>query len=221
MALAIGYQGFFVANSSAKNHHVSKYSLPSLKYDGHIITGPTLQTVLLNRGALYVAFERSILVLNAKTGQHLRTIRQDVLCPDALAVDPAGDLFVANYGCNLSGNFVTVYRRGTGQLLHKITDGIKGPVALAFDAIANLYVANNTGNDVAVYVHRETSPFYIITNGISRPTALTLNTYGDLYVANTGGSSGTVTEYSIGGMSPVRTITVGIDNPVALGLAKQ
>ncbi len=220
-ALAIGYQRLFVANSSAKNHHVSEYSLPSLKYAGNVAVDPTLQTVAEDRGALYVALEKAIIVFDAKTGQKLRTIEHGVSCPNALAFDPAGDVFVANRGCRSSDDSVTVYRRGTGALLHTITDGISGPVALAFDALGTLYVANNAASNVAVYVHREIHPYRVITDGILNPTALVFNDFGELYVANSGTGAGDVTEYETGASSPVRTFTEGINDPVALAVGKQ
>ncbi|MGA9944559.1 MAG: hypothetical protein WBP75_05920, partial [Candidatus Cybelea sp.] len=57
----------------------------------------------------------------------------------------------------------------------------------------------------------------VITTGIACPTTMAMSETGLLYVANACPSSLSV--YSSTGTKPLRTITSGLDGPVAIGIA--
>ena len=79
--------------------------------------------------------------------------------PLAIALDAAGNLYVANAGnsCCGYGNSITVYAAGASgnatpiaTLVGTLT-GLNGPAGLAMDAQGNLYVANSGSNSITVY----------------------------------------------------------------------
>lgn len=70
-----------------------------------------------------------------------RVVAEGVDLPEALAIGPSGDLFVANWP-NHGNGWVSVYAPGGTKLLRKITSGIDGPLALAVDSKRHLYVGN-------------------------------------------------------------------------------
>lgn len=63
----------------------------------------------------------------APGGKLLRTITVGINAPDAIALDAAANVFVANTGANT----VTEYRSGTSSLLRTISDGVQYPEAIA------------------------------------------------------------------------------------------
>jgi DNA-binding beta-propeller fold protein YncE len=69
--------------------------------------------------------------------------------PNGLAVDPKGNLYVANY----SGNDILVYNPSYKQLTkNTITDGVNGPVGVAFDSYSDLWACNYTSSTLSKYL---------------------------------------------------------------------
>jgi hypothetical protein len=56
----------------------------------------------------------------------------------------------------------------------------------------------------------------VISDGVACPTTMAMSKPGQLYVANACPSK--VSVYAPGGMKPLRSITHGIDYPVAIGI---
>lgn len=132
--------------------------------------------------------------------------------PVALAVDSAGNLFVAN---QYPGS-VNVYAGSSGKLLRSISKGVGYPEALAFDASGNLYVADFVGSTggpvVTVYAPNKNVPLRTIHTG-NAPKALAFDGSGNLYVA----TDRAVEVYSKGSAKLLRKISNGVRN--AYGLA--
>ena len=96
--------------------------------------------------------------------------------PAGLAVDAAGNLYVANFGLNN----VLVYNAKYVQLPGKtIRHEISGPEAVALDAFGNVWVANFTGNS------HGNSGYITEYTGITQNTDATINNdiTGPLYLA--------------------------------------
>ena len=62
--------------------------------------------------------------------------------PDALTFDGSGNLYVANFSGNTTGN-VTVYAAGSGTPLRTVSQGVSAPDSVAFDSAGKLYVATS------------------------------------------------------------------------------
>jgi hypothetical protein len=104
-----------------------------------------------------------------------------VLNPRGLAVDGAGNLFVANYSNNMILKFTPA---GVPSIF--ASTGVSGPTGLAFDGAGNLYVANQNSNNIEKFTPGGSgSPFAGFP--ITLPTGLAFDPAGNLYVAGSGG----------------------------------
>ena len=90
-------------------------------------------------GNVYVAnwYGNDVRVYAAGGKPALHEITSGVAFPNSLTFDKSGSLYVGNYGAP-SGSInssVSVYRPGNSQPQRVITDGIRGPYALAIAAL--------------------------------------------------------------------------------------
>ena len=134
--------------------------------------------------------------------------------PSALALDTAGNLYVANP----ARNQISVYGRGrsTPSRTIFVVTGLDDPEAIALDSAGNLYAANAYESTVTVYAPGRTNVLRTITAGIVSPSALAFDATGNLYVANSygngGGSdpNGSITVYAPGASEPRLKILKGL-----------
>ena len=139
------------------------------------------------------------------------TISNGVVVADALAMNAAGDLFVANYEAG-----VTEYAPPYTGAPTTISSGVNEADALTLDAAGDLFVANYGANTVTEYAPPYTGGPTTISNGVLEPRALALDGAGDLFVAN--GYGNTVTVYASPYAGSPTTISSGIDDPFSLAL---
>lgn len=138
----------------------------------------------------------------------------------ALRATSGNRLYVANGGSNT----VTLYAKSKTHPLRTVSEGIDDPQAIALAKSGELFVANIKANNVTVYGNRGGILQKTISQGMQNPSALAFDPSGNLYVANTyanevafQGTGNSVTVYAPGSTSVLRTVTQGIQTPVALG----
>ncbi len=116
--------------------------------------------------------------------------------PHGIALDPAGNIYVANTGSNA----ITVFAAGANNNVSPIRTisgagtGLNAPTGLAFDASGNLFVANNAGASITEFApgaNGNTAPVKTITGsgGPSAPWGVALDGAGNLYVNDRGTTS--------------------------------
>jgi sugar lactone lactonase YvrE len=143
--------------------------------------------------------------------------------PEGLAFDKHGNLWIAD-----TVN-IEEYAARSAKLLRIIK--FRGCYSLAADSSDNVYAAcggNDRKNKIDVFAPGARSPFRTITQGINKPSALMFDRAGNLFVANCSPcdsygkkQGGSITVYAPGSGVPSRTITNGIDWPVAMAFDGQ
>jgi YD repeat-containing protein len=99
--------------------------------------------------------------------------------PTGVALDAAGNLYVANY----MGN--SIIKFDTNGAETAFASGLANPYALAFDQQGNLYAANFNGGNIKKFdSHGNSSTF--ATTGVNQPVGLAFDAASNLYVANFG-----------------------------------
>lgn len=122
-------------------------------------------------GALVPAAPLGVISLPGSVGSGLEA-------PEGVAVDRAGDVYVADTG---NGRVVAFRTDGTTAT---IGSGFERPRGVAVDVDGNVYVAD-TGNDRVVVVPPGGAP-KPIGSGFSGPQAVAVDSRGNVYVADTG-----------------------------------
>ncbi len=127
--------------------------------------------------------------------------------PAAIAVDPAGDVFIADTNNN---RIVEVNAQGTASVV-AITGlspaSLSSPSGIAIDGAGNLYIAD-TGN-VRVVIVSPSGAGSVISTGsatLCTPQGVALDQSGDIFIADSGYSQ--IVEVTSGGTAASLTINV-------------
>ncbi len=129
--------------------------------------------------------------------------------PFGLAVDAAGNLYVANTDNN------TVSKVTPAGVVTTFASGFNGPFGLAFDSAGNLYVANAGGDTVSEVT--PTGAVITFASGFSGPAGLAFDSAGNLYVVNS--IADTVSKVTPTGV--VSTFASGFVEPFGLAFARR
>jgi sugar lactone lactonase YvrE len=170
---------------------------------------------------LYVGSGASVHVYAPGATSPSRSITDGVTFAAELIFDRSGNLYVAN-GVN-SPYSISVYAPGGSTPFETITQGIDEPTALAVDTAGNLYVADSSdGGPRSITVYAPTTGALIRTiTGLGfsiSPQSIALDTNDNLFVVGEGstGSAGSVDVIKAGKTRIGRSISSGIDGPIAL-----
>ena len=196
------------------------------------IRGSGSLLVLDTAGNLYLAAGiHDVAIYAPGSTSPVRTITSGIDYPHLLALDPQGNLYVANgyIGSQPSPN-VAVFAPGGSSPARTITVGLTIPYAMTTDSAGNLYVLNscvnsggctNDQDNVAVYSPGSNAPLHVVSQGLDFPVTLAVDLSSNLYVANNGdypNDHGSVTVYGSGSYSLIRTVTHSVDYPRFLAL---
>lgn len=122
--------------------------------------------------------------------------------PQGLAIDAAGNLYVANS----SDNSVTVYAPGSTAPSMTLRQGLTTPAAVAVDSKGNVWVSNELGSyggSVVEFPAGKTAPTTTIGN--LNPYGVAVDSAGNLYVENYTYTAAFVSVYSPGSTKASKT----------------
>jgi DNA-binding beta-propeller fold protein YncE len=146
----------------------------------------------------------NVVELDTKTGKVLKTLYNGVDGPIALAVDPAGNLYVAN---RIAKN-VSVYAPNASLPDKTISQGIVKPSHMLFDPAGDLDVLNV--KTVTVYDPSSGALLRTLKNKLNRAVAFTFDQAGDVFVVNYDNKSTSwdIVEYAAGSTKVLRTFPI-------------
>jgi sugar lactone lactonase YvrE len=116
--------------------------------------------------------------------------------PSDLAVDKAGNLFVADYDSGIIYKYKPTGSRAT------FASGLYHPAGMAFDGTGNLFVADNSIGNIyqgSIYEYKSDGSrvTFTVLNSSDRPAGLAFDSMGNLYMADLGGN---IYEYNLSGV---------------------
>ena len=104
--------------------------------------------------------------------------------PAGVAVDAAGNVFIADFGeTNLTGGVVEIPVGGGPPIA--IGSGLSHPVGIALDGAGDIFISNFSSGNV-VEVPAGGGPQVTIASGLVHPTGLTVDAAGDVFITDAG-----------------------------------
>ncbi len=147
--------------------------------------------------------------------QVLSTGSTSLMSPSGIAVDTAGNIYIADTGHN---QIVTINPQGMAAVLSvALTPGLSSPGGLAVDGSGNLYIADS-GNNRVVEVSSAGVGSVVDLGAVTlnSPQGVAVDRSGNLFIADTGNSQ--IVEVPSGGSAAVLSITGVIPTtPVGVG----
>jgi serine/threonine protein kinase, bacterial len=184
----------------AKQEKVS--GLPKLNDPADVVVGESGNLYVLNRGANQV-FKRSLDEAAAVSTLPFTGLNY----PSGLAVDAAGDVFVADS----SNNRVVELLAGSESEIVLPFTNLDGPVGIAVDVQGDVFVSDTQHNRVVELIKSSGSQVTLPFTDLSTPRGLALDQAGDLLVADWGNSR--VVELSAGSSSQKVLPFTGLEDP--------
>jgi len=130
----------------------------------------------------------SLLVASSASAATVSTLTTAFSASGDIAVDTAGNIYVADFGDLLgNANGTTVYRVTPAGVVSVFATGLSGASGNEFDPAGNLYQSN-----IAIGVVSKIDPTGTVTTfstGHSAPVGIALDPAGNVYVANCGDNS--------------------------------
>jgi hypothetical protein len=131
--------------------------------------------------------------------------------PEGLALDAAGDLFVANWAAN------NVLELPAGSSTPKVVlSGLDGPADVALDPKGDLFVANNDDSEIIELAAGSTTAKTIAFPGLEAPNGIAVDTTGDLFATNDGDN--TVMELPKGSSTSKTLPFTGLSDPIGVAV---
>jgi sugar lactone lactonase YvrE len=190
-------QDMFVSGSDSSGGTIFKYSwdgkqslfAAGLNNPGDLTVDSANNLFVVDRVCGHLACDTVIykMTTNPTTGSNTwSTFASGLNYPSYLAVDKAGNLFVADYSEGIIYEYKPSGLRGT------FASGLYHPVGMAFDSAGNLWVADNSIGNIyqgSIYEYKpdgSRGTFAVLDPG-DRPADLAFDSGGNLYMADLAG----------------------------------
>jgi DNA-binding beta-propeller fold protein YncE len=143
---------------------------PGATRDGTLTIGGQTVTVT-QAGSTYVA------------AQPLTTLVSNGLSsPYGVAVDAAGNVYVADY----SDNAIKKWTAANNTLTPLVSSGLSVPIGVAVDGAGNVYIADSGNSAVKEWNATNGTVTTLVSSGLSSPFAVAVDGAGNVYIADTG-----------------------------------
>jgi hypothetical protein len=168
---------------------------------------------------LYVAdCDSGVLLYDPKKAdsQPIGSITNGTSCSFGVAVDKAGNVYVANLG----NSSVTVYPKGSGTANLTITDGVSSPYSVAVDSKGNVFVSNLGTNVITAYASGQTTPYESISfNAYGQAVGIGVDGNDNVWVACD--STNGLFEIKAGSSGVTNSGITGLSGPIGISFGQK
>ncbi len=128
--------------------------------------------------------------------------------PEGIALDVAGNLYIADRGNNAIKKF------STGGILSTLVSGLSLPVGVSVDLAGNVYFSDTGHNLVKKWTVSAAQVSTLVTSGLSAPFAVPVDGQGNVYIAD--GGNNAVKKWTAATQTVTTLVSTGLNTPIGL-----
>jgi DNA-binding beta-propeller fold protein YncE len=142
--------------------------------------------------------------------------------PNGVAVDSAGNVYIADTGHNA----IEMWTMTNNTTTTLVSTGLSGPQGVAVDGADNVYIADTSNNAIEMWTVTNNTLTTLVSTGLSGPQGVAVDGAGNVYIADTGNNavemwtvanSNMTTLVSTGSVSPNGVAVDGAGNVYIAG----
>ena len=139
-------------------------------------------------------------------------ISQGLNLPYGIAIDSAGNLYIADTGHNAIQEWVAA----TQQMAPLVNTGLNAPHGVAVDAQGNIYIADSSNNAIKQWSPATQQITTLVSSGLNFPLGVAVDSQGNVYIADFGNNA--IKQWSPLTGQVTTVVRSGINNPTGVAV---
>ena len=132
--------------------------------------------------------------------------------PAAVAVDGAGNFYIADSG----NNAIKKWTAATGTLTTLVSSGLKYPNGVAVDSVGNVYIADSNNNAIKKWTAASGTVTTLVSSGLNLPWGVAVDSAGNVYITDTGNKA--IKMWSVANGTVTTLVSSGLYKPYGLAV---
>ena len=206
----------WTASSNASFLHISAGSaggtgsaLVVFTYDAFTGTGTRTGTLTVAGVSVTVTQVGSTYL---KAGSMVTLVSSGLSSPGGVAVDGAGNVYIADY----LNNAIKEWNAATQQVTTLVSSGLWGPTGPAVDGSGNVYFADNFNNAVKEWIASTQQVTTLVASGLNAPGGVAVDGSGNVYIADYYNNA--IKEWSAATQQVTTLVSSGLNGPTGVAV---
>jgi DNA-binding beta-propeller fold protein YncE len=132
--------------------------------------------------------------------------------PGGVAVDGAGNVYIANTGSNI----IEEWTVANNTVTTLVSSGFSRPSGVAVDGAGNVYFANYGSNTIEEWMPANNTVTTLVSSNLSQPVGVAVDGAGNVYFANSG--SNTIQKWTAANGNVTTLASSGLSNPYGVAV---
>jgi DNA-binding beta-propeller fold protein YncE len=132
--------------------------------------------------------------------------------PHGVAVDPSGNVYIADTFNNAIEEFVP----SSNTVTTLVATGLNNPSGVAVDASGNVYIANTFNNTIEELVRSSNTLTTLVSSGLNNPYGVAVDASGNVYIADAGNNA--IKEWVKSSNSVTTLVSSGLTGPYGVAV---
>ena len=144
--------------------------------------------------------------------QPVTTLAPGLNHPNGVAVDGAGNVYIADTGNNAIKKWVMA----SNTVTTLVASGLNGPSGVAVDGAGNVYIADSGNNAIKKWFAANNIMATLVASGLNGPSGVAVDGSGNVYIADTGNNA--IEQWTAASNTVTTLVVSGLNGPTGLAV---
>jgi len=144
--------------------------------------------------------------------QPVTTLASGFIHPNGVAVDGAGNVYIADTG----NNVIKKWTLASNTVTTLVASGLNGPAGVAVDGAGNVYIADSGNNAIKKWMVTTKLVATLVASGLNGPAGVAVDGVGNVYIADTGNNA--IKNWTAVSNSVTTLVASGLNGPTGLAV---